>query len=965
MISFLKTISITLIFVLSAYAQDDFLFSRQWALQNVGQEYFQREGKLGFLTIPALSGFDIEWDYKNPLLTNTDKKVVVAVIDSGVDIHHPDLKNVIWENPKCDGKSEKEREKMPCHGWNFLDGNNDLSDDIGHGTFAAGVIAAENNGVGITGLLSQNVEIMPLKFVSKEINWFFHNKKFIIDLVADAIAFAASNGADVINLSIGWPRIVNSKKVRYAIAKAMEMGIFVIAAAGNNGKDMPVYPCSLSGVICVGSVSPDAKVSSFSNWGEKVDLLAPGHFVYSTYPQNLESRILRIAGHERKKGTSFAAPYVAGVAAALKLAFPEEDLNTLKARLFNGATHLEKQDFKTSRFGMISMKKALEKKPAQFLDLDLKSFKEIKVDNLGRFEFKIPYQFLLKDGDFSRGVKMSIFFENSSIQAEKSEFILNKESKEIIYKGAILDGDMDAFQFANIYFRLNERDFSHKVQVVFKREAIEKELSYIEKLPFAAAAYLKNGQKREFFHRVHYMDGRDDLSPSVEYYLRIGGNGKPVNGVYVLNSTLKQTSLLKFEFEKVSDVLDVVKADFNFDGQDDYMVYSIYDGSKEIVFDFFDDKGHPLFGKMSRWVKKGLSLFERFAKSEDRQRIQRFRQITDFGLITYMHPELGKIKVPLLYKKHYLPAEDVVGGGLIDEVINYRMLQNFYLRPVITDDGSVELKERGLQNAKFLSAMKTRFFLGDFDEVFLSESLYSKNGENHFLLSIGEGFVKDYYRVVFKDAMSFKIDSKFIDGNFYAIESDNLFKSKNSDRHLNFITYLDLTRLRILTTVDNNLNRSFLFSTGQWNDPIGGHLGSYMLGEKEVHFVESRYNLHLIEKDKDGNDYGHFKLPINRESSYPGPMFSDSMNSYLLRSEQPAVFINSSDVFGFLVYSMTKNENSFMRPLSLSYHIPSECIALDPTVLSGENYYTFFCKDGNRGRFEYVPLLAPATNNRF
>ena len=146
------------------------------------------------------------------------KQVVVAVIDSGLDVNHPDLEGRVWQNPICEELSEEERSKKPCQGRNFLAKSEekigDVSDDTGHGTHVSGIIAANMNGTGAVGVTKKNVKIMPLKVLSKETTNFVYNNRLITDIVADAMAFAVQNKADVINLSMGWPKLIETPRMK-------------------------------------------------------------------------------------------------------------------------------------------------------------------------------------------------------------------------------------------------------------------------------------------------------------------------------------------------------------------------------------------------------------------------------------------------------------------------------------------------------------------------------------------------------------------------------------------------------------------------------------------------------------------------------------------------------------------------------------------------------------------------------
>src|SRR3989339_905332 len=201
---------------------------------------------------------------------NSDKKIVVAILDSGIDIDHSDIKNNILKNDiECEnGKlpfnpladNDQNGYSGDCMGWNFTSkkegGDNLVYDDDGHGTHLAGIIAAEaNNNLGITSI-AKNIKVLPVKVLYKKDQ---NNKATLAlsDRLAKGILYAIKMKADIINLSLGWPKSLETKYLNESINLALSSGIIIVAAAGNNNSSEPVYPCALDGVACVGSISND------------------------------------------------------------------------------------------------------------------------------------------------------------------------------------------------------------------------------------------------------------------------------------------------------------------------------------------------------------------------------------------------------------------------------------------------------------------------------------------------------------------------------------------------------------------------------------------------------------------------------------------------------------------------------------------------------------------------------------
>jgi len=272
-----------------------------------------------FPAIPDLGGNNWALDVINaPEVWNqniTGNGIVVAVVDSGVDYTHPDLDDNIWRNAgeiAGNGIDDDRNGYIDdIRGWDFVASDNnpmDLEFD-GHGTHIAGAIAAERNNFGITGV-APNAKIMPVRVLPAFGGASFNN-------MAAGIRYAADNGANVINLSLG-NEFLSSNVVNNAIQYANNKGSVVVMAAGNSGIDQPAYPArnADSWGIAVGSIDVRGRMADISNraGSRPLDyLVAPGVEIVSTTPDE---------DYELRSGTSFATPHVAGVAALVLNANP-------------------------------------------------------------------------------------------------------------------------------------------------------------------------------------------------------------------------------------------------------------------------------------------------------------------------------------------------------------------------------------------------------------------------------------------------------------------------------------------------------------------------------------------------------------------------------------------------------------------------------------------------------------------
>jgi thermitase len=201
----------------------------------------------------------------------------VAVIDTGVWASHPDLSGEVLT------------------GYDFVSSDNDATDDHGHGTHVAGTIAAvTNNGVGVASI-GYHGSILPIKVLNSEGYGTYAD-------VASGIIYAADNGASIINMSLGGSSssITLQNAVNYAIGR----GVMIVAAAGNDGSDAPLYPAACDGVLAISATDSSDNLASFSNYGSNIFVGAPGVGILSTYLNN---------SYVSMSGTSMATPHVAGL----------------------------------------------------------------------------------------------------------------------------------------------------------------------------------------------------------------------------------------------------------------------------------------------------------------------------------------------------------------------------------------------------------------------------------------------------------------------------------------------------------------------------------------------------------------------------------------------------------------------------------------------------------------------------
>lgn len=259
------------------------------------------------LMVPDDPRFEDQWSFRmigapEAWDRATGKGVTVAVIDTGV----------AYENHKKFKKVEDLAGTEFVTGYDFVNDTNHANDDHGHGTHVAGTIAqTTNNGIGVAGLAFE-AKIMPLKVLNRS------GMGTAAD-IADAIRFAADEGAQVINMSLGGgPR---SLVMQSAVAHARKKGVIVVCAAGNTGRGRVEYPAAYKGSFAISSVGPTKELAFYSSYGKQIAVAAPGGDKRRSERDGIlqntiePRRVDKTDGYMYFQGTSMAAPHAAGAAA--------------------------------------------------------------------------------------------------------------------------------------------------------------------------------------------------------------------------------------------------------------------------------------------------------------------------------------------------------------------------------------------------------------------------------------------------------------------------------------------------------------------------------------------------------------------------------------------------------------------------------------------------------------------------
>ncbi len=353
-------------------------FPNQWAIRRIG---LTSDGRSAWAVQPQGG------KYRHP---------VVAIIDSGLDWQHPDIdRRRLWRNPgeipdngiDDDGNGYVD----DVIGWNFVEDNNLPWDQDGHGTFVAGIIgAATGNGYGIAGI-NPDARLMILKALGTFGRGYG-------SAVARAVLYAADNGADIINLSLGTHSY--TPLLHMAINRARKKGIIIVVAAGNQARRTGGhFPAGLPGVITVTATDRQDRRAPFSNWGSHVDIAAPGVDVLSLRARGTDL-LAFIPGVKyelgkgvvepdgafyRASGTSFAAPMVSGTLSLVLSRRPEVSRTQAVRMILQSARDIEIPGFDNfTGYGLLDAAAALRADPRHFVEARISAVRVVR-DRRGMF----------------------------------------------------------------------------------------------------------------------------------------------------------------------------------------------------------------------------------------------------------------------------------------------------------------------------------------------------------------------------------------------------------------------------------------------------------------------------------------------------------------------------------------------------------------------------------------------------
>jgi hypothetical protein len=978
---------------------NDPLFQYQWGHFNQRQVVLKEKDDLHNIHVIGKTGVDVGWKSIVAKIPNMMKKnVTVAVIDTGVDFTHPDLKdNILLNNLECrDGQINLDVDavdrdmndyKADCIGHNFTVAKDSVEarvpfDDQGHGTHVAGIISAiSGNSKGITGF-SNKIKILPIKVLSK------HSLgESMTDRLTMAILYAVSRGVDVINMSLGWSKALDTKYLRQAVQIAVKRNIAIIAAAGNNSSNDTIFPCAYPNIICVGAITNNGELAKFSNHGGNVDVLAPGDSIMSLTSRAVMPDAFSVRGYDIKNGTSQASPYVAALAALIKGVHPNIKLNELTARIFESTKKppVDLERDKHVLHGLIQMDKALEMEPSYSIKPTFKVMLDVMYSmDQKRFGFRLPVKNFWKP---AQNIKVVIKSRTKHLSFKKTQYMIpalkTNQVQNIQVYGDILDINKDSEFDLTIDISVIEKtvtgegdeqvateneiklgSYNHRVPLV---RYIENDKALV-KVPvqFTGSPLplinIKDGKLVKFVKVVtnRYQTGemndyylrrlivptqdRPEIETGIEFYFFSHAEGKMVQAPNLV------------WLKEAIEILNVEKFDVNYDGVDDYFIRTLNedsDGVQYIQYSFYNTELAPLYGENSNWRFRPDVIIDK---------------LKDAKWIAVDVTGLGKVAVPLMIQENKLPEANQLTGAwdLRDNSVRTRL---YYLSPKLID-GNIELKTKVIDDNTFFAKLRSNLGIAKKDSLdylgMLAQSKIDLNqGVARILISTGRGYSRKYFQMNLFGNSDYRL--KNIDTGYIRLESRVInpiinLDGETPDYHFgnSLIGFHSTSAAEInIFNKDDNSNHSLastdIYSHSAKGDHLIGFLSNYVKNGEYYSFFQSRNNLIMVKKNQQG-DLIVKKKPVIR-FSFAGNVFNELYLPIVTKDGDeftPGLYVDGTQITANRIHTLTMKDDDLLSPIKYSTLVPRNCKVLNPTHFgaSKSHAYTFICIN-NKKKIEF------------
>lgn len=931
---------------------DDPLLPYQWGFENTGQIVAQDIDDITLKRKKGAPEADIDLPSAESIDRSLRRNVIIAVIDSGVDTDHPDIKENIFRNEtECLGgeiplnpKEDHDANDYygDCKGWNFTGkdrkGTNRPIDDMGHGTHVAGIIAARtNNDIGISGI-SNKIKILPIKVFSGDKE--NKNGMGMTDRLAKAILYATRMRVDVVNLSLGWPIAIDKNYLREAIAAALNENIVVVAAAGNNNHSAPLLPCSLKDVICVGSIDNDNTVSAFSNYGSHVDVLAPGDTILSLYPMSLTPSLFSVQGYEIKSGTSQAAPFVSALAAILRSQNPGFSSQEI-AHLIRRSSRPVIDKRKTFLAGPVSYKNALSSKTKDILLPDFKQSDRATYRINGRtarLNFRLINSTSKK---ISAPIQVQSLTPHVKAATERAAVTVPAHSS-IEYPVSLKITDIHADSAVTLNIRIDREHYRHDITLI-RDMTHDPEIEKIS-LPTLSRPNLMSLQTRH-------------LSPAEPVYYTYELSEKKLQLEVLTVQSRTMRPIGKIEVNDVSRLLSFSSLDLDADGDLDYQVVALVSQNDINTLEYynFDQSLRPLpsFAKMPLSVEGVLQM--------------------DRGL-SYLHYKINgqNYAAPFFMATGPLPDKDQNPDPFYPPDQSEAERVYFFLPELDGTGHSYRLVTRALDTPERVKKWKKDKKLRPFSDVRVlhilpqTDELLHKN-QIQLLISYGYDFdrtaavltvtldEKNQFQFTWKDVAT---SGRVLDG-FQLDHAIDLNFSQTSN--VSFIGALQDIMWEKVTFLDDGQSHLSRLRSHDTTESINAYLKGFQRGSTRYSFLQTVSEI-LFTIEEDQHDVRTFSRPFHVSTFLPGFLFTEQSHALWYFGAQkngpvPALYVDASQLTARHAYLITGSEDGLRSPIHMNINIPPHCLTMNPSLWGHRLYkFTMVCKVDDGWEMQLLPM---------
>lgn len=926
-------------------------FPYQWALENKKQSIEIRDSIELSYSSNGQEGADINYEYLRENVSPYIERSTVAVLDSGVFVDHKDLFGRIKKNPEaCEAKfaggliapepSEENPFPWDCEGYNFAAllyrDQVDVTDVYGHGTHISGILAANDNDFGVVGI-SDKIDILPVKvfldleeYPTDDSGDASYKIGALSSNVARGLHYSIYKNVDVVNLSLGWPPILDLQVIKDLIKIAREQNIAVVAASGNDSSFSQVKPCAYENVICVGATDNQNRVANFSNFGSHVDFFAPGLFILSTFPEN-KSLIFHTQDYEYMTGSSQAAPFIAGIIAMAKTYFPSLSIREVKERMF--ATASSAYPFGNSFFP--NVEKLFDKTYLpkivypEIKDSPGVVFSEM---GLGSYVFKVK--------------------ANSVVNAESVSIEISNLSQEFYHTQTDCESVGPRDLSCSLEFKTNFNKAHHLMSfdlVVKSSGMISRKLAVklhaqrkfvpnkgipLGKIKLADSEIPKSSEEikrieSEVLTSISLKSPVPALSllQSDVYYL-IRNN--EVDFYSLSNSDL----LFSRHFETNEEVFAVYSGDFNYDKKEDYLLVigTYVDDEKEQVksldYYYIDSLGKDLFNSKSRFVLENSAIGINVLNQSTTQ----WRKLSNKG---------ESIAVPVFWSQRNLVKDTSLPKIYGAQTNSKQAILSFTIKtrsdglhsftPVILDNKRFYLNER----RKLAEHLSDNFLVSSSLVQGLSDYY---NSEVNYLVLTGQGTLARSYLYSFKSDLSYS--KKSLKQNVLSRIGSRTnpvinIETGNVDSHNFFFSTDYLNSMASLSIAD--LDWSLSEFSKLPDSPSFGAIVSYVDSTNDIKHLS--FNNKFLYLRKHGQKKELTKKDLLKNTLVP---FTGLAQSYFpvvtgkKTERKMRIFVEESFIEGNQAHFLTIENDSIKSYLKHKFSIPSNC-SVENTGYSEEN----------------------------